>query len=103
MHTKHCDSGDPLGALSFDYLMWIRYEPNTGRLIKATACIRSQAEPKTSHQVPGQDRAERRPERVAGAAERRRIGGIRCPARRVLARRLSAGAGVAAPLFIPEL
>jgi len=37
-HTKHCDSGDPLGALSFDYLVWIRYEPNTGRLIEGN-CV----------------------------------------------------------------
>ena len=37
-HTKHCDSGDPLGALSFDYLMWIHYEPNTGRLIEGN-CV----------------------------------------------------------------
>jgi hypothetical protein len=33
-HTRHCDSDDPRGALSFDYLIWIRYEPNTGRLIE---------------------------------------------------------------------
>ena len=37
-HTKHCDSGDPLGALSFDYLVWIRYEPNTGRRIEGN-CV----------------------------------------------------------------
>jgi hypothetical protein len=37
-HTKHCDSGDPLGALSFDYLMWIRYEPNTARRIEGN-CV----------------------------------------------------------------
>jgi len=36
--TKHCDSGDPLGALSFDYLVWIRYEPNTGRPIEGN-CV----------------------------------------------------------------
>ena len=36
--TKHCDSGDPLGALSFDYLVWIRYEPNTGRRIEGN-CV----------------------------------------------------------------
>jgi len=36
--TKHCDSGDPLGALSFDYLTWIRYRPNTGRPIEGN-CV----------------------------------------------------------------
>jgi hypothetical protein len=37
-HSKHCDSDDPLGALSFHYVAWIRYEPNTGRLIEGN-CV----------------------------------------------------------------
>jgi len=37
-HSEHCDSSDPLGALNFEYLMWVRYEPNTGRLIEGN-CV----------------------------------------------------------------
>jgi hypothetical protein len=37
-HSKHCDSDDPLGALSFHYVAWIHYEPNTGRLIEGN-CV----------------------------------------------------------------
>jgi hypothetical protein len=68
-HTKHCDSGDPLGALNFDYLMWIpRLRRRSWRADHARHPGRSwRGGP---HQVPGQDRAGRRPERAAGAAER---------------------------------
>jgi hypothetical protein len=33
-HNRRCDSGDPSGALLFEYKTWMRYEPGTGRLIK---------------------------------------------------------------------
>jgi hypothetical protein len=37
-HNRRCDSGDPSGELVFDYRIWMRYEPDTGRLIKGN-CV----------------------------------------------------------------
>jgi hypothetical protein len=37
-HNRRCDSGDASGELRFDYKIWLRYEPDTGRLIKGN-CV----------------------------------------------------------------
>jgi hypothetical protein len=34
-HNRRCDSGDASGELSFYYMIWMRYEPGTGRVIKS--------------------------------------------------------------------
>jgi hypothetical protein len=37
-HNRRCDSGDASGELLFDYKIWMRYEPATGRVIKGN-CV----------------------------------------------------------------
>ncbi len=37
-HNRRCDSGDASGELRFYYVIWMRYEPSTGRVIKGN-CV----------------------------------------------------------------
>ena len=37
-HDRRCDSGDASGELLFDYKIWMRFEPATGRVIKGN-CV----------------------------------------------------------------
>ncbi len=33
-HSRRCDPGEPSGALAFDYVLWMHYDPHSGWLIK---------------------------------------------------------------------
>jgi hypothetical protein len=33
-HSQRCDPGEPSGALGFDYVLWMQYDPDSGWLIK---------------------------------------------------------------------
>jgi hypothetical protein len=33
-YSQRCDPGEPSGALGFDYVLWMQYDPDSGWLIK---------------------------------------------------------------------
>jgi hypothetical protein len=33
-YSQRCDPGEPSGALRFDYVLWMQYDPDSGWLIK---------------------------------------------------------------------
>ena len=107
-HSQRCDPGEPSGALGFDYVLWMQYDPDSGWLIEgkclhpshrrvgrfrrrswgADHARRSRRSWRADQQhVQGRDRAERHSERAGGAAERRRARWVSGPGSRLLAQR----------------
>ena len=39
-YSRRCDTGEPSGALAFDYALWMQYDPDFGWLVKGK-CLHS--------------------------------------------------------------